>query len=157
MYEDKIKKIKKMLDEGKSNKSIIDALKMTRFDFYNLCKREGFEYNKQPKIGGRKIGAKDLKQRIRRTRKEIIKGGNLRVINEIESDRRKQQQEIENELNEYESYLKTKKTKKERKNNLKKDNYNDIDTFLNNALLEAQRPLSQDEIKNIYNTSGCEK
>lgn len=157
MYEDKIKKIKKMLDEGKSNKSIIDTLKMSRFDFYNLCKREGFEYNKQPKIGGRKIGAKDLKQRIRRTRKEIIKGGNLRVINEIESDRRKQQQEIENELNEYESYLKTKKTKKERKNNLKKDNYNDIDTFLNNALLEAQRPLSQDEIKNIYNTSGCEK
>ena len=153
-YEDKIKKIKKMLDEGKSNKSIIDALKMTRFDFYNLCKREGFEYNKQTKIGGRKIGAKDLKQRIRRPRKEIIKGGNLRVINEIESYRRTQQQEIENELNEYESYL---KTKEKRKNNLKKDNYNDIDTFLNNALLEAQRPLSQDEIKNIYNTSGREK
>ena len=153
-YENKIKKIKKMLDEGESNKSIIEALKMTRFDFYNLCKREGFEYNKQPKIGGRKIGAKDLKKRIRRTRKELIKGGNLRVINEIESDRRKQQQEIENELNEYESYL---NTKKGGNNGIKKDNCNDIDTFLNNALLEAERPLTENEIKNIYNTPGREK
>ena len=153
-YDKKVNKIKKMLDEGKSNKSIIEALNMNRFDFYNLCNREGFKYNKQAKIGGRKIGAKDLSQRVRRTRAEIKKGGNIQAINEIEHNRRKQQEETQNELNKYESYL---NTKKGGNNNLKKNKYNDIDTFLNNALEEAERPLTTDEIKNLYNASGREE
>lgn len=59
-----VNRIIDLTSDNKSSKYICDLLKIPKYEFYNICKRENIKFTK--KYVGKKLGAKDKKKRIRK-------------------------------------------------------------------------------------------
>lgn len=67
-YDELIQKIKGLTEDGKLSTEICDILKIPKYEFYNICKRENIKFTK--KYVGKKIGTRDKKKRYRKCVKE---------------------------------------------------------------------------------------
>ena len=92
-------KIKAMVVGGNSSSDICKTLKIKPYEFYNIVKRENINYDKQPL--GKQLGAKDKKQRKRRSKRQTQKIKQGGALEQLQAQREKDKKELEGEIDEY--------------------------------------------------------